>query len=293
MCIAIVKPKGIPISDEYLENCFENNGDGAGIAYAKDGNIHIVKGIFDINEFKKEVREAEDISEGDMLIHCRISTSGKKDMRNCHPHRVNSSVVMIHNGILNINVPKKSKVSDTIIFIDQYLKNLPEDFIFNPAILKLIEKVIGSNNKFAFLNNEGKSAVCNPQAGVIENGIWFSNETYSYKKWQLGVNSCYVDDEYLYEFLREYIDVISKEELEELGNYPLIDKENYELTPFDNAKSRNMSRYMTLQLYSYALYAIYLNKYHTLVSPKKYQIASRKNNIVDFGTFKRPYSTSF
>ena len=73
MCIAIVKPQGTEISDEYLKNCFDNNRDGAGIAYAKDGKLYIIKGIFDKNTFIKAVRKAEKLAEGDMLIHCRIS----------------------------------------------------------------------------------------------------------------------------------------------------------------------------------------------------------------------------
>ncbi len=59
MCIAIVKPQGTEISDEYLKNCFENNNDGAGIAYAKNCKLYIIKGIFDLKEFIQSVREVE------------------------------------------------------------------------------------------------------------------------------------------------------------------------------------------------------------------------------------------
>ena len=59
MCIAIVKPQGTVISDEYLENCFDNNNDGAGIAYAKDGTIYIVKGIFDKKQFMLIIKSSE------------------------------------------------------------------------------------------------------------------------------------------------------------------------------------------------------------------------------------------
>ena len=57
MCIAIVKKQNATISDEYLKNCFENNPDGAGIAYAKDGQLYYVKGIFDVKTFIDEVRK--------------------------------------------------------------------------------------------------------------------------------------------------------------------------------------------------------------------------------------------
>lgn len=255
MCIAIVKPQGTEISDEYLKNCFENNSDGAGIAYAKGGKLYIIKGIFHKNNFIKAVRKAETLAEGDMLIHCRIGTSGKKNKGNCHPHIVNNSVVMIHNGILDIDVPLDSKVSDTIIFIQEYLKDLPKDFIKNKAIIKLIEKNIGTYNKFAFLNNQGESVICNPQEGIFENGIWYSNNTY-----MSGWNYFHKKDAGLFDYFEDYISCLDDEDFEFLGDYPLIDKESYELVPYNISRDGN-ERYISLQECSQKLYNTYLNKF--------------------------------
>src|SRR6266545_3554785 len=52
-CVAIYKPKGVQIAKKYLSNSFENNKDGAGFAYAKDGKITINKGYFSFEEFWK------------------------------------------------------------------------------------------------------------------------------------------------------------------------------------------------------------------------------------------------
>ena len=49
MCIAIIKPKDKHISDEALKNCYERNPDGAGLAFAKNGKLYIMKGIFNSN----------------------------------------------------------------------------------------------------------------------------------------------------------------------------------------------------------------------------------------------------
>ncbi len=255
MCIAIVKPQGTIISDEYLENSFDNNKDGAGIAYAKNGHLYIIRGIFNKEEFIKTVREAEKVAEGDMLIHCRISTSGRINKENCHPHVVNDSLVMIHNGILDIGVPTKSPISDTVIFIKEYLKDLPKDFIKNKSIIKLIEKTIGTYNKFAFLNNKGESVICNPQEGIFENGIWYSNNTYTY-----GWHNIYVDYDEFDDYLEDYIHCLEDEDFELLGNYPLIDKESWELIPYDISKNGN-ERYILLQEYSQKLYSAYLNNF--------------------------------
>ena len=265
MCIAIVKTKDSTISDDVLRNCFENNPDGAGVAYTKDGELYIVKGIFDVNNFIKIVRETERIADSNILIHCRIGTSGLKDKDNTHPHVVNSKTVLIHNGILNIDVPKDSKKSDTVLFIERYLKDLDDDFIYNKPILKLIQDLIGTNNKFCFLNSNGDYAILNEDKGFWIDGVWYSNYSFEdYTKYSY-VNSKYyfddIDNEYLDayglsrdEFLDEYtIDTYTKnrikdfinnlddDDLLELGNTPIYnvdttvirgDDDNLELNEF-------------------------------------------------------------
>ena len=46
MCIAIVKTKDGTITDDMLRTSFRHNPNGAGIAYTKDGELIIIKGIF-------------------------------------------------------------------------------------------------------------------------------------------------------------------------------------------------------------------------------------------------------
>ena len=178
MCIAILKTKDGNITDEQLLNCFDNNPDGAGIAYTKDNKIFIVKGIFDAKQFVDAYHKAEAEADGAMLVHCRIGTSGFKDYTNCHPHVVSDECVMIHNGILSIDVPKDSKVSDTVLYVEQYLKPLPKDFMLNDGIMSLITDHIGAGNKFVFLNNHGDFSIANEKAGHWKNGVWFSNYSY-------------------------------------------------------------------------------------------------------------------
>lgn len=268
MCIAIVKPQGTEISDEYLENCFDNNRDGAGIAYAKDGKLYIVKGIFDKKQFIQEVRKAEKVAQGSILIHCRIGTSGLKDKKNCHPHIVNDNLVMIHNGVLDIDVPKNSKVSDTVIFIETYLKKLSKDFVKSEPIMHLIERAIGDRNKFAFLNNKGEAFICNAKAGTVEGGIWYSNDTYSYSwsRYDDFFDRSLEEDAEVYDYFEEYIDFLEDEELETFGDYPLINKETWEFEPFGEEKIQDAVTYISLFEYSDNLFYFYLEKYNDLMN---------------------------
>ena len=267
MCIAIVKPQGIEISDEYLENCFDNNNDGAGIAYAKNGKLYIVKGIFDKKQFIQEVRKAETVAQGSMLIHCRIGTSGLKDKNNCHPHIVNDDLVMIHNGILDIEVPQKSKVSDTVIFIETYLKELSKDFVKSEPIMHLIEKAIGDRNKFAFLNNKGEAFICNANLGIVENGIWYSNDTYSYNwsKYDDFFDHTPKEEAEVYGYFEELIDFLENDELEMLGDYPLINKQKWSFEPYNDKKYKKADLYIPLFEFSNDLYYFYIEKYNELM----------------------------
>ena len=269
MCIAIVKPQGTTITDRCLETCFMNNPDGAGIAYSKDGKLYIVKGIFNVKEFIEEVRKAEAIAEGDILIHCRIGTSGKKDKNNCHPHIVNDNLVMIHNGILNIDVPLNSKISDTVIFTKEYLKNLPNDFTKNKGIMQLIEFAIGGRNKFAFLNNKGESFICNQRAGVVENGIWFSNETFRDNLYDFFYYDREQEEaEEIYEYFEDYILGLEDDEIIALGDYPLININEYTLEPYNADKEEMSDDYITLMNYSNQLYWEYLDRYQEITEYK-------------------------
>jgi predicted glutamine amidotransferase len=259
MCIAILKTRDGVITDDILRNCFKNNPNGSGVAYVHDNQLYVVKGIFNVDEFVDTVHKAESLSDnGNILIHCRISTSGLIDTDNSHPHVVNDSTVLIHNGILDIDVPKNSKKSDTVLFIERYLKDLPVDFIYNKAILKLIEDRIGSNNKFIFLNTNGDYAIVNESAGHWSNGVWYSNNSYEdYGLFRYSNCNSYLDyedEEYIHyygmsrdEFLDVYlannqhiikgyekrIEKLSSEELLELGSTPIINVDTDELRADD------------------------------------------------------------
>lgn len=266
MCIAIVKTKNGTITDEILTNCFENNPDGSGIAYTMNGKLEIIKGIFNKDRFIEAVRHAESVADNNIIIHCRISTSGLVDVDNSHPHVVNKDVVLIHNGILDIDVPKGSLKSDTRLFIEQYLSELPIDFMNNNQILKLIEDKIGKNNKFVFLNSKGDFKILNESAGYWIEGVWYSNtsykDSYTYltNKYYSYYEDEYYDEIYKHEYgmtrdefldvlltndkrlisdTRKFINMLTQDELNMLGSTPIYNVETEELRPDDGYTDLN------------------------------------------------------
>lgn len=262
MCIAIVKTKDGIITDDILKTSFENNPDGGGFVWTEGGTLYIIKGIFDIDTFIKTYHEIEGKADGNILIHCRISTSGLVDEDNSHPHIVNDSTVLIHNGILNIPVPKESKKSDTVLFIEKYLKDLPSDFVYNSSIMQLIEDRIGSNNKFCFLNTNGDYFILNESAGYWVQGVWYSNTSYkpytfkgysnkyydSYTDYDTWLDSEYDKyygisrEEFLndfrltkqeYKHIKKMIKSLSNEQLTQLGTTPIYNLDTGKLREDD------------------------------------------------------------
>lgn len=276
MCIAILKTKKGKIDDETLEKCFLNNNDGGGIAYALNGKLHIEKGFFDYKSFLKRIRIIEKKYNPTMLIHCRISTSGRIDTDNSHPHKINDNLCLIHNGILDITVPKKSKKSDTVLFIDKYLKDIKPDDLLNPTVKSLITKFINDNNKFVFLDNKGHYTICNEKTGKWFNGCWYSNdsyktsnvidyyEMYGYDELLQFTNG--FNDDITVKRVKNAINKLSRKDFLRITDTPIIDKKNFKLLSENDYYNSNRPfiELEYLQDFDTDLYNYYLDSYYKI-----------------------------
>ena len=178
MCIAILNKSHSPIKKATLKNCFNNNDDGAGYVFSKDNKLQFKKGFFTFKNFWNSYnQDMIDNNNPITAIHFRITTHGKTNADNCHPFQVNKKLGFIHNGIIQM-VSTDAKRSDTNMFNEKLLKQLPSNFIRNSAIMKLIEESIGQS-KLVFLNNQGEYVIANENLGHWDNDVWYSN--YSYK----------------------------------------------------------------------------------------------------------------
>ena len=219
MCIIAVKPIGEELMERrILKNCFNYNSDGMGFMWNEDGKVHISKGYMNFEEGYRVLKELDrriNLKERGLVIHFRIATSGNVDMGACHPFAISNSdktlrtlelttdIGVAHNGIISAYIPPKNSIlSDTQLFIKDYLYNIKEEipnFLTNSNILFAIEKVVGS--KLAFLDGEGN--VTTVGKFIEEDNYLFSNETYLdltdlYKSWNTSYyyNDSPLDDEY-------------------------------------------------------------------------------------------------
>lgn len=181
MCIIAYKPKGKTIDKAALRTCFDNNPDGAGFMFPCEGKVLIRKGYFTFAEFWAAWEKTEKIY-GDtipVVFHFRIATAGKVDKTNCHPHRIAPDLAFVHNGILDcVDVPRKSRISDTILYRDVYLRKMTAKSLRESALFLLMGEHIGTYNKFVFMNGRGEVAFANEESGLWAGGVWYSNNTY-------------------------------------------------------------------------------------------------------------------
>jgi hypothetical protein len=181
MCLAIVKPKGIIIPEEHLYNGWLNNNDGAGFAcITTEGDFFVHKsltyeGFIDV--YRNAVKDYGNTS--DFLIHFRIASKGNKTIDNCHPFIIDEDRIIIHNGTLyNINIDKKDTRSDTKVFAEDWLSQLPNNWEDNKIIHFMLEDFITSGSKICMLHRTKGIYIFNEDIGVRVDGIWYSNKSY-------------------------------------------------------------------------------------------------------------------
>lgn len=189
MCQAIVKPAGISIDKELLEQAWRDNPDGAGIAYrTSKGKVKITKGFFDYEDF---LAFYERYQHFDLLIHFRYATHGSIRIENCHPFPLAQNVALIHNGVLSQHLPiVGDDRSDTRVFVEDFLipKLSGQDTHVELQSMSLAQDIysnIGSS-KLAVLTPTG-FLIYNESLGEWADGVWWSagkpmlwNNLYSY-----------------------------------------------------------------------------------------------------------------
>jgi predicted glutamine amidotransferase len=179
MCIAILQPAGTRLTKQKAENSFDSNPHGAGYMYAHDGKLVVNKAFYTFKELWEALEpDLDQYAETcPFVIHMRIKTHGDNSPANIHPHIVNDDLAFVHNGIISIGT--KGDESDTAAFNRVLLQDMPENFLKNKAIMRLIEDFC-SGSKLVFLDSQGNFQIANERLGHWNktDGLWYSNHSY-------------------------------------------------------------------------------------------------------------------
>lgn len=134
MCIITIKPRGKKLQDKkVLENCFDNNRDGAGYMFVNDNNeVVIRKGYMDFKKFYDNLINDYNkygLDNKNLVMHFRIGTSGRSKLGCTHPFPITddykqleltetkTNIGICHNGIISAMNDRKGLHSDTQLYI--------------------------------------------------------------------------------------------------------------------------------------------------------------------------------
>lgn len=166
-----------------LSDIYSSNPDGIGIMYATSKGLKVVKvlpkSLADATQFINKLPN----DERELAIHFRWTTHGHTNLDNCHPYDVvKGYVAMMHNGILHTGNDADKAKSDTWHFINDYLSSPVTEhpaLVHNQKFLDMVAEFIG-DNRFVFMDGDGKMSHVNYDQGVEHDGMWFSN-TYAWR----------------------------------------------------------------------------------------------------------------
>ena len=232
MCIIIAKKAAAPIPKKaILQNCFNNNPDGAGFMYSLHNKTYIHKGYTTFDAFYNDFMQAckkYNLYNKNVVLHFRIATSGGKTPAKTHPFILSNNDGALnnidiaahapgiaHNGVLSQFTYNK-QLSDTQNYIKDFLHNiykLNKHFYNNKYFNALIERSLGNSNKLAII--DGAKLITYGDFVEDEGGLLFSNSTYKqarfpyhskyYGGWYYNPTTCkwqkYEDGEDYYDYM--------------------------------------------------------------------------------------------
>lgn len=222
MCIAIVKPKGVSLPEDFdtqIRISAYSNDDGLGLALWRDGSKSIIVSKGYINNTEKFIEKVKSLNiqpEDILLLHARVSTHGNINSENCHPFIISKKIeecvltetetkkpVVIHNGVLHKYADKNSEYSDTCKFANEYLTDQNVNYIIKnfPELIQGVRDLYlitdSKNKKYISFTNDfgGKIAILYPNGYLFtygefkenfdtQDGMLYSNLTYKSNKFK-------------------------------------------------------------------------------------------------------------
>ena len=167
MCWMLVKQAGKQVDFKAMDKAQKHNSDGYGVAWYEDGFVKTYK-TFNYSTFKGVVAALKQYT---IVAHLRYATKGSKDFKNIHPFDVPSGV-MFHNGTMyglgDKDMSDSQELANTISECDyKYIEDIA------PLIKPYIDDKI---NRLVFFEDNGQVSIMNEDLGIIDDGVWYSND---------------------------------------------------------------------------------------------------------------------
>jgi len=193
MCIIVAVPAGVDIpNDTTLKECFVSNPDGAGFMWSDGKQVHIRKGFMKWEDFKKaldaELDAGRIYTDSAVVLHFRITTSGKTQPACCHPFPISdkkkelqatsieSRWGIAHNGVIQGRTTYDgwSDTMDFIACVVAPLSRMHPSFMYSDDANELLKGACKS--KLAIINHAGEMMLVGEF--TEDDGVFYSNTSY-------------------------------------------------------------------------------------------------------------------
>ena len=177
MCLIIVHADNTErVSRNVFKGYWDDNPDGFGLAYCARGKLHARLPYWSFREAWRAYGNAMAAADGPVVVHFRLSTSGKCNKENTHPHAVKCSggerMALFHNGVLPGG---DAKHSDTVLWTKMAFVGRSKRQLLSEKWINHAEQWLGFN-KVVLLSHQGEVAIYNEHFGEWSGtGLWFSN----------------------------------------------------------------------------------------------------------------------
>ncbi len=169
MCWIAVKEEGQKFDMNKVKKAQKFNEDGYGLLWWEDNEIQVFKTL----NFNKFLALASTLKDNKAILHLRRTSRGDTCSDNIHPFAIPSGY-FVHNGTVSSMDRCSSGGSDTKK-LAELINECKYEYIED--IQPLIKSIIGTTiNRLAFLEDDGKITIINKGLGMVEGGIWYSND---------------------------------------------------------------------------------------------------------------------
>lgn len=256
MCVICVSKKGVrQPSKEEITNMFVNNSDGAGLMFARNGKVFINKGFASLDDYLRLIDNYHFTEDDVVIYHFRISTQARQ-LTMTHPFPITSNEKYLkafdiecilgcaHNGIISLTSTGDFNLSDTALYIRDYLTEriTTQNVIHDKSFLKQIE--LETKSKWAFLNSKGEVETIGDFI-TTKDGLMFSNSSYQARRVRYyGLNPIY--EQATYKKVKElYVSVLEIDSKKRTCEWSYLDKGLFMTSKKVNLKSLLFTTIMT------------------------------------------------
>lgn len=188
MCIIAANTAGGALpSNDTIATMWGNNPDGAGIMWADNGQVHILRGLMTLDALLDAVHRMP--AGAAYAIHCRIGTSGGIRPEMCHPWPVSSDpdtlralswsgpCAIAHNGVIaGLGDRTRSDTYELVQQIAAPLLDLSGD-LSDPRAVSIL-RTASSGSRLAILDGHGELTLTGEGWTTDSSGVHYSNGTY-------------------------------------------------------------------------------------------------------------------